>query len=970
MSDGCIRHFHFCFTVGKPTFKNERFRNINSHVKKDTSGTDLRKIMKTGIIEVIDYKLITKKTTENGGNRMSKLEILSCKKTLTINKKDYTYYDLKTIEALGYGDVKHLPYSMKVLLEAAIRQYDGKAITLEHIKQIANWTEDHEKIKEIPFIPTRIILQDFTGVPAVVDLAAMRSAVSRAGFDPKRINPLVPVDLIIDHSVMVDAYGSEEALSININKEFERNDERYRFLRWAQSAFDNFRAVPPATGIIHQVNLEYLATVAATKEVDGETLVFPDSLVGTDSHTTMINGLGVVGWGVGGIEAEACMLGQPLYFITPEVVGFRLTGELAEGATATDLALTVTELLRAHKVVGKFVEFFGSGIKKMSLADRATVANMSPEYGATLGFFPVDDETLAYLRGTGRDESQIRLVEEYYKAQGLFRDDKQPEPSYSSVVELDMSTVVPSLAGPKRPQDRIELVHMKEAFNEVIRRPITDGGFGLNEEQVNIEVEIEHEGQKEVLKTGSVVIAAITSCTNTSNPSVMLGAGLVAKKAVELGLTKPVFVKTSLTPGSLVVTEYLKEAGLLKYLEALGFNVVGYGCATCIGNSGPLPEAVSKAITDKNMTVSSVLSGNRNFEGRIHSQIQTNYLASPMLVVAYALAGNVNIDLAVEPIGYGKDGKAVYLKDIWPTSMEIKEVVQMAVKPEIFREKYANIFTANERFNNIPVPEGDLYEWDNQSTYIQEPPFFLDLKEGIYDIKNITEAKLLALLGDSVTTDHISPAGSIGKDSPAGRYLLENKIAQKDFNSFGSRRGNHEVMMRGTFANIRIRNLIAPGTEGGFTKYMSEEQNLSMYDGAMKYQADGRNLMVIAGKEYGTGSSRDWAAKGTNLLGVKAVIAESYERIHRSNLVGMGVLPLQFVDGENASSLGLSGLETFSILNLTNDVKPGELIDVVAKALDGGEIRFKVRVRLDSTIDKEYYRNGGILHTVLRKMIY
>ena len=901
---------------------------------------------------------------------MSKEKILSCKKTLTVDGKAYNYYDLKTFETLGYGDVAHLPYSMKVLLEGAIRQFDEKTITLDHIKQIASWTSDDEKVKEIPFIPARIILQDFTGVPAVVDLAAMRSTVSRAGFDPKKINPLIPVDLVIDHSLMVDAYGTSEALEINNNNEFLRNDERYRFLRWAQTAFDNFRAVPPATGIIHQVNLEYLATVAATKDIDNETWVFPDSLVGTDSHTTMINGLGVVGWGVGGIEAEAGMLGQPLYFVIPEVIGFRLTGSLLEGANATDLALTVTQHLREEKVVGKFVEFFGPGLDSMSLADRATVANMSPEYGATMGFFPVDKETLDYLRATGRSESEINLVEAYYKAQGLFRDENSLEPQYTKVVELDMSTVVSSLAGPKRPQDRVELTRMKEGFNEVIRKPFAEGGFNLTEEEIATAVDVEVDGQKDTIKTGSVVIAAITSCTNTSNPSVMLGAGLVAKKAVELGLKKPVFVKSSLTPGSLVVTEYLKEAGLLPYLETLGFNVAGYGCATCIGNSGPLKKPISDAITDNDITVASVLSGNRNFEGRIHAQVKTNYLASPMLVVAYALAGNVNIDMMNEPIGFGHEEQPVYLKDIWPTSLEIKEAVAMAVKPEMFRQKYADVFSGNIRFNNIPVPEGDLYEWDKNSTYIQEPPFFMNLKKEIFDIEDIKSAKVLALLGDSVTTDHISPAGNIGKNSPAGEYLKTCGVDPIDFNSFGSRRGNHEVMMRGTFGNIRIRNQIAPGTEGSYTTYFPTGEVMSIFDASMKYQEEGRNLIVIAGKEYGTGSSRDWAAKGTALLGIQAVIAESYERIHRSNLVGMGILPLQFIEGQNARTLNLKGTEVFDIKGLNNDIQPGALIDVIATSEDGQRTTFKAKVRMDSIVDQEYYRNGGILHTVLRRMIH
>ena len=892
---------------------------------------------------------------------------LDCIKSFDHDGKTYHYVDLKAFEAMGYENVSHLPYSMKVLLESAIRNYDGLAITEAHIDQIANWGTGAE-VKEIPFVPARIILQDFTGVPAVVDLAAMREAVSQAGFDPKLINPLVPVDLVIDHSVMVDAFGSADALSINNDREFERNDERYRFLRWASSAFDNFRAVPPATGIIHQVNLEYLATVAMTRSIKGKEFVFPDTLVGTDSHTTMINGLGVLGWGVGGIEAEAGMLGQPLYFVTPEVVGFKFVGELAEGATATDLALTVTQMLREHKVVGKFVEYFGPGVDKMSLADRATVANMSPEYGATMGFFPVDHETLAFMKETGRDEALISLVEKYYTANGLLRTSDALEPKYSQVVELDLATVVPSLAGPKRPQDRVPLTDMKERFREVTTKTVADGGFGLSTEDLDKSVAIDINGKQEVLKTGAVTIAAITSCTNTSNPSVMIGAGLVAKKAVELGITKPGFVKSSLTPGSQVVTEYLNEAGVMPYLEALGFHVAGYGCATCIGNSGPLPQAVAEAIDANNLTVASVLSGNRNFEGRVHAQVKTNYLASPMLVVAYALAGNVQIDITNEPIGISKDGKEVFLKDIWPTSMEIKEAVAKALRPQMFVDKYGDVFKANERFNQIPVPEGDLYQWDDQSTYIQLPPFFENLKKDLLDIDNIDGAKVLAYLGDSVTTDHISPAGSIGKTSPAGKYLLGRGVDPKDFNSYGSRRGNHEVMMRGTFANIRIRNKIAPGTEGGYTTCNGEV--VSMYDGAMSYIEENKNLIVVAGKEYGTGSSRDWAAKGTNLLGVKAVIAESYERIHRANLVGMGVLPLQFAGGKSAADLGLTGTETYTIKDLSNDIAPFEEVDVTAVSEDGGQTTFKAIVRLDSEVDKVYYRNGGILHMVLRDMIY
>lgn len=901
---------------------------------------------------------------------MSKKDHYSVRSTLNLGDKGYHYYSLSGLEQQGLGPVSKLPFSIKVLLEAAVRQFDGRAITEEHVKQLATWSETKEFNKEVPFIPARIVLQDFTGVPVVVDLAAMRSTTARAGGDPQRINPLVPVDLVIDHSVMVDAFGTKDALATNMNLEFERNEERYRFLRWAQTAFDNFRAVPPATGIVHQVNLEYLASVAATKQIDGVTEVYPDSLVGTDSHTTMINGLGIVGWGVGGIEAEAGMLGQPLYFVTPEVIGFKLTGSLAEGATATDLALTVTQILRKKGVVGKFVEFYGSGLSSITLADRATVANMAPEYGATIGFFPVDDETLNYMRGTGRTEEQIKLVEEYYKAQGMFRTDATPDPVFTETLELDLSTIVPSLAGPKRPQDRIELTSMKEKFNDIIRTPIDKGGYGLDDAKIGQEVEVKHpSGESTKLTTGAVVIAAITSCTNTSNPSVMLGAGLVAKKAVEKGLTKPAYVKSSLTPGSLVVTEYLKKANLVEPLEALGFHVAGYGCATCIGNSGPLPDEVSQAIADNDMTVASVLSGNRNFEGRVHAQVKTNYLASPPLVVAYALAGTVNIDLTKDAIGYDQQGEPVYLKDIWPTNQEIKDAIAQAMSPEIFRDKYKDVFRANQRWNDIPVPEGELYEWDAKSTYIQEPPFFEGLNPEPGDIVDITGAKTLALMGDSVTTDHISPAGSIKADSPGGKYLTDNGVDKADFNSYGSRRGNHEVMMRGTFANIRIRNQMAPGTEGGVTKYLPTGETMSIYDASMKYQDSNVPLVVIAGKEYGTGSSRDWAAKGTFLLGVKAVIAESFERIHRSNLVGMGVLPLQFPEGMSWGSLGINGTEQFDIVGMSNDVKPGQTVKVKASREDGTSFEFDAIVRLDSMVDVDYYRNGGILQTVLRQIL-
>ncbi|ASS68581.1 MULTISPECIES: aconitate hydratase AcnA [unclassified Paenibacillus] len=893
----------------------------------------------------------------------------SVRSTLEVGGKSYTYYSLQGLEEKGHGAISKLPVSIKVLLEGAVRQFDGRGITADHVKQLMSWAEKRED-KEIPFIPSRIVLQDLTGVPVVVDLAAMRETVKKAGGDPKKINPLVPVDLVIDHSVMVDAFGSPDALEINQKIEFERNAERYKFFRWAQTAFDNFRAVPPDTGIVHQVNLEYLASVATTKVIDGETVVFPDSLVGTDSHTTMINGLGIVGWGVGGIEAEAGMLGQPLYFVAPEVIGFKLTGMLAEGATATDLALTVTEILRKRGVVGKFVEFFGDGLSNISLPDRATVANMAPEYGATVGFFPVDAITLNFLRQTGRTEEQIELVEAYYKAQGMFRTDDTPDPTFTDVIELDLSTIVPSLAGPKRPQDRIELTAMKEAWSNTVRTPVDKGGYGLSDAKIEEIVEVKHNnGKVSRMGTGAVVLAAITSCTNTSNPSVMLGAGLVAKKAVEKGLVKPEYVKSSLTPGSLVVTDYLTKSGLLPYLEKLGFYVAGYGCATCIGNSGPLPDEISQAIADNDMTVAAVLSGNRNFEGRIHAQIKANYLASPPLVVAYALAGTVDIDFANDPIGHDQQGEPVYLRDIWPSSEEIANAASSAITPQMFRDKYDNVYTHNERWNQIPVPQGELYEWDENSTYIANPPFFDSLADGIRDVEDIKHAKTLLLLGDSVTTDHISPAGSIRADYPGGKYLIEHGVEKKDFNSYGSRRGHHEVMVRGTFANIRIRNQVAPGTEGSYTTYLPTDEVTSVYEGSMKYQADKTNLIVIGGKEYGTGSSRDWAAKGTFLLGVKAVITESFERIHRANLVGMGVLPLCFQDGQGWKTLGITGRETFDIEGLSNDVKPGDKVTVVATREDGSTFQFQVTVRLDSLVEVDYYRNGGILQTVLRQML-
>lgn len=897
---------------------------------------------------------------------MPKQDLFGVRTKLSAAGKDYHYYRLAGLEEQGVGPVSRLPFSIKVLLEAAVRQHDGVGVTKEHIEQLANWADLTEK-QEVAFKPARIVLQDFTGVPAVVDLAALRSAMQRVGGNPDRINPLIPVDLVIDHSVMVDKFGTEDALEYNMNREFERNEERYRLLRWAKEAFDNFRAVPPATGIVHQVNLEYLAKVAATREVDGETEVFPDSLVGTDSHTTMINGLGVVGWGVGGIEAEAGMLGQPLYFLTPDVIGFKLTGQLAEGATATDLALTVTQMLRQKGVVGKFVEFYGPGLSSISLADRATVANMAPEYGATIGFFPVDEESLNYLRNTGRDDELVELVKEYYTAQGMFRNDDTPDPVFTDTIELDLADVKPSLAGPRRPQDRIELTDMKQTWNETLTKPIEEGGFGAEEKSKKVTVEMD--GKRFELDNGSVVIAAITSCTNTSNPSVMLGAALLAHKAVQKGLTVPSYVKTSLTPGSKVVTDYLEKSGMMSSLNKLGFTLAGYGCATCIGNSGPLPEEISQAINDNDLTVASVLSGNRNFEGRIHPDVKANYLASPPLVVAYALAGTVDIDFATDPIGHDTSGNPVYFKDLWPSNDEIQKTVEASMNADQFRKQYAQVFDANERWNQMDTPEGELYEWDENSTYIQEPPFFVDLSPEVEPIREIQGARALAILKDSVTTDHISPAGAIAPSSPAGKYLKDHGVTPRDFNSYGSRRGNDRVMTRGTFANIRIRNQMVPDTEGGFTKHVSSGETMAIYDAAMKYKQENTPLVVLAGKEYGTGSSRDWAAKGTNLLGVKAVIAESFERIHRSNLVGMGVLPLQFSEGDSWQSLGLTGEESFDILGLDDEIQPFQTVKVKATKADGSVVQFDAITRLDSQVDIQYYKNGGILQTVLRQFL-
>ena len=877
-------------------------------------------------------------------------------------------YCLARLEDEGLCRVARLPFSIRVLLESVLRNCDGYQVTEENVRSLAGWTPQAGQRGEVPFKPARVILQDFTGVPAVVDLAAMRSAMRRLGGDPAKINPLIPVDLVIDHSVQVDHFGSNDALALNTDLEFYRNRERYEFLRWGQKALANFRVVPPSLGIIHQVNLEYLAKCVFLREDALGPVAVPDTLVGTDSHTTMINGLGVLGWGVGGIEAEAVMLGQPLYMLAPEVIGFEMHGRLAAGATATDLVLRVTEILRSEGVVGKFVEFFGPGVSEMPLADRATVANMAPEYGATMGFFPIDDQTLVYLRQTGRTDAEVELVERYCKEQQLFRTDAGPSPEYTKVLRLDLGTVEPSLAGPKRPQDRVSLSNMKARFGESLRAGLDQRGFALSEERLAQTETVEMAGQAATIGHGSVVIAAITSCTNTSNPSVMLAAGLLAKNAVAKGLRVRPFVKTSLSPGSRVVTDYLQKAGLEEPLNKLGFETVGYGCMTCIGNSGPLPGPVAEAVERGNLIVSSVLSGNRNFEGRVHSQTKANYLASPPLVVAYALAGTVDIDLATEPLGVGNDGKPVMLADIWPSTEEVEAAVAQSVSPAMFQKQYSNVFDANAAWNRIPVAEGELYAWDADNTYIQEPPFLVDLAAEPVPIRPIAGARVLAALGDSVTTDHISPAGSIAPNSPAGKYLESLGIAPNDFNSYGSRRGNDRVMTRGTLANVRIRNLLAPGTEGGVTRHLPDGQTMSIHDAAMKYKEEGVPLVILAGKEYGTGSSRDWAAKGTFLLGVRAVIAASFERIHRSNLVGMGVLPLQLPAGQTWQSLGLTGEETFSIDGLDETLKPGAELTVRATAADGSVKTFSATARIDTIVELDYYRHGGILQTVLRKL--
>jgi aconitate hydratase len=889
--------------------------------------------------------------------------------TLQTPGGEYQYYRLAKLEEDGLVRLAGLPFSIRIMLESVLRQCNEQTITHQDVLNLAGWTPRPAERPGLPFAPARVVMQDFTGVPAVVDLAAMRSAVARLGGKPSAINPLVPVDLVIDHSVQVDFFASPDALLRNAELEFQRNRERYEFLRWGQNVFANFRVVPPATGIVHQVNLEYLAEVVMSRAESGKNLLFPDTLVGTDSHTTMINGLGVIGWGVGGIEAEAAMLGQPIDMVSPDVIGFKLLGALREGVTATDLVLTVTQMLRKKGVVEKFVEFFGPGLGALTLPDRATIANMAPEYGATIGFFPVDDETLRYLRLTGRSEELIERVELYCKAQGLFRSADTLDPQYTDTLELDLASVEPSLAGPKRPQDRVPLSEVKRAFQAALTAPVKERGFELKPAAAARKASMGTNGGSIEIGHGAVVIAAITSCTNTSNPAVMVAAGLLAEKAVKRGLKVKPYVKTSLAPGSRVVTQYLAQAGLLADLEALGFNIVGYGCTTCIGNSGPLPGEVVKTITSGDLVAAAVLSGNRNFEGRVHPYVRANYLASPPLVVAYALAGTVDIDLTSEPLGSDADGQPVFLNELWPTNEEINQAVERSLTPEIFRSKYGNVFSGNEVWNQIQAGDSELYRWQAASTYIQEPPFFVGLTRQPSAIKEIRGARLLALLSDSITTDHISPAGSIATEGPAGKFLLDRGVSVRDFNSYGSRRGNDRVMTRGTFANIRLKNRLTPGVEGGVTIHYPSGERLSIYDAAMRYREDGVPLLVIAGKEYGTGSSRDWAAKGTLLLGVKAVLAESFERIHRSNLVGMGVLPLQFLPGQNADNLGISGDELFDILGLNDNIQPNQEVTVRARRSDASTLSFKAIARLNTQVEVNYFRNGGILHTVLRNML-
>jgi aconitate hydratase len=877
-------------------------------------------------------------------------------------------YRLPRLEDAKLTTVARLPYSIRILLEAVLRGCDGYAVREEDVKNLAGWNAAAPANIEVPFKPARVVLQDFTGVPCVVDLAAMRSAMKRLGGDPKKINPLVPVDLVIDHSIQVDFFGHSDSMERNVDIEFKRNRERYEFLRWGQTAFQNFRVVPPSVGIVHQVNLEYLAKAVFLGKDDAGPVAFPDTLVGTDSHTTMINGLGVLGWGVGGIEAEAVMLGQPLYMLAPEVIGLKLSGELPTGTTATDLVLTVTQLLRKEGVVNKFVEYFGPAIKGMKVADRALIANMAPEYGATMGFFPVDEQTLDYMRLTGRTDDELQLVERYTKEQQLFYRPADGDPTYTKVLTLDLGTIEPSMAGPKRPQDRVPLASVKRAFRQSLQAPVKDRGFGLAEHDTAKTATVNDNGHSEKIGHGAVVIAAITSCTNTSNPDVMLAAGLLAQKAVARGLTVKSYVKTSLAPGSRVVTDYYRKTGLDTALEKLGFDLVGYGCTTCIGNSGPLPDPVAAAVKDGDIVAAAVLSGNRNFEGRVNPLVKANYLASPPLVVAYALAGSVDIDLATEPLGKGSDGKPVYLKDIWPSREEVTKVVADAIGAEMFRKRYDNVFQSNETWNALPVSPSELYPWDAKSTYVQEPPFLIDLAKEPSPMQPIRGARVLAALGDSVTTDHISPAGSIAASSPAGKYLVEHGVQPHDFNSYGARRGNDRVMTRGTFANIRIRNLLAPGTEGGVTRHLPDGAVMPIYDAAMKYKAEGVPLVILAGAEYGTGSSRDWAAKGTFLLGVRAVMAVSFERIHRSNLVGMGILPLELPQGKNWESLGLTGEEIFEIPDLGDKLQPLSQINVRATSADRSVKEFACKIRIDTPVEMDYYRNGGILQTVLRKL--
>ncbi len=895
-------------------------------------------------------------------------DFFNARDVLKVGDKEYAIYRLDALEKAGLTDLKKLPYSIRIVLEAALRQCNDKEITRTDVKNIAAWTPKALR-PGIPFLPARVVMQDFTGVPAVVDLASMRSAVARLGGDPKKINPLVPVDLVIDHSVQVDFFATSDALRRNTEVEFQRNRERYEFLKWGQKAFSNFRVVPPMTGIVHQVNLEYLADVVMTKQGGEETLAFPDTLVGTDSHTTMINGLGVVGWGVGGIEAEAVMLGQPMDMLLPDVIGFKLYGKLREGVTATDLVLTVTQMLRNKGVVDKFVEFYGEGLNGMSLTDRATIANMAPEYGATIGYFPVDAETLRYMRLTGRSEEVVARTEAYMRLQGLFREDSAPDPEFTDTLELDLASVVPSLAGPKRPQDRVPLSEMKTAFQSALTAPVKERGYELSPEALAREATFGTNGGTQKMKHGAVVIAAITSCTNTSNPSVLLAAGLVAKKAIEKGLNVKPYVKTSLAPGSRVVTEYLQQAGLIDPLSKLGFNVIAYGCTTCIGNSGPLPGEVAKAVTGSDLVAAAVLSGNRNFEGRVHPLVKANYLASPPLVVAYALAGTVDIDLNHESLGIGSDGQPVYLKDLWPTQQEINEAIAASVKADMFKEKYSDVFSGSEMWQAIEVKEGDLFEWSEESTYIHHPPYFQSLTLDVPAIEEIKGARVLGVFGDSITTDHISPAGNIATNSPAGIFLQERGVPPKDFNQYGTRRGNDLVMARGTFANIRLKNLMVAPKEGNWTKHQPSGEEMSIFDAAMKYKAEGIPTVVVAGKEYGTGSSRDWAAKGPMLQGVKAVIAESFERIHRSNLVGMGILPLKFVEGQNVESLGLTGEEVFDIEGLGDNITPKDIVRVRATKPDGSVIEFNTIALLNTTVEVNYYRNGGILHTVLRNLV-